>query len=82
MKLQDKVGKIKGVGDKKATLLKNLKIETVEDLLRFFPRRYEDRRNITTIMEAPEDKEVLVCGKVISKKQAPNLYGRKSPLKT
>ena len=42
MKLQDKVGKIKGVGDKKATLLKNLKIETVEDLLRFFPRRYED----------------------------------------
>ena len=65
MKLQDKVGKIKGVGDKKATLLKNLKIETVEDLLRFFPRRYEDRRNITTIMEAPEDKEVLVCGKVI-----------------
>ena len=27
MKLQDKVGKIKGVGDKKATLLKNLKIE-------------------------------------------------------
>ena len=81
MKLQDKVGKIKGVGDKKATLLKNLKIETVEDLLRFFPRRYEDRRNITTIMEAPEDKEVLVCGKVISKKQAPNLYGRKSPLR-
>lgn len=81
MKLQDKVGKIKGVGEKKAALLKNLKIETVEDLLRFFPRRYEDRRSITTIMEAPEDKEVLVCGKLISKKQGSNIYGRKTPLR-
>ena len=36
MKLQDKVSKIKGVGEKEAALLKNLKIETVEDLLSLF----------------------------------------------
>ena len=60
MKLQDKVSEIKGVGAKKAALLKNLRVETIDDLLHLMPRKYEDRREITAIMEAPEDKDVLV----------------------
>ena len=37
MELKDSVSKIKGVGAKKKELLQKLKIETVEDLLYFFP---------------------------------------------
>ena len=81
MKLQDKVSEIKGVGAKKAALLKNLRVETIDDLLHLMPRKYEDRREITAIMEAPEDKDVLVSGKVISKKLGANPYNRKSPLR-
>ena len=44
MKLQDKVSVIKGVGDKKSKLLNNMKVETVDDLLHLFPRKYEDGR--------------------------------------
>lgn len=81
MRLQDKVSEIKGVGTKKAKLLKNLRVETVDDLLHLVPRRYEDRREIISIMEASEEKDVLVCGKVISKKLGTNPYNKKSPLR-
>lgn len=81
MKLQDSVSTIKGVGAKRAALLKNLKVETIDDLLHLLPRRYEDRRKITAIMEAPEDKDILVCGKVLSKKQGTNIRGKKIPLR-
>lgn len=81
MKLQDSVSELRGVGAKKAGYLKNLKVETIDDLLHLFPRRYEDRREITTIMEAPEDRDVLVSGKVLSKKLSSKPYGRKSPLR-
>lgn len=81
MKLQDKVSRIKGVGEKRASLLKNLRIDTVDDLLHHFPRKYEDRRRITTIMEAPLDREVLVSGKVIYKKLGANPYKKKTPLR-
>ena len=81
MKLQDKVDKIKGVGTKKSQLLNNMKIQTVEDLLLLFPRKYEDRREIQYIMEAPFDKDVLVKGKVITKQFKGNPYNKKTPLR-
>lgn len=81
MKLQDKVTSIKGIGEKKAELLKNLRIETVDDLLRCFPRKYEDRREVISIMEAPYGADVLVQGRVISKRLGGNPYNRKAPLK-
>lgn len=81
MNLQDNVSVIKGVGEKKERLLKNMNIETVEDLLRLFPRKYEDRREVCYIMEAPFDKEVLVRGKVISRQTRGSLYNKKTPLR-
>ena len=41
MNLQDSVASLKGVGKKRLPLLEKLHIETIEDLLRFFPRRYD-----------------------------------------
>ena len=81
MNLQDNVSVIKGVGEKKERLLKKMNIETVEDLLRLFPRKYEDRREVCYIMEAPFDKEVLVRGKVISRQMRGSLYNKKTPLR-
>lgn len=81
MNLQDNVSVIKGVGEKKERLLKNMNIETVEDLLRLFPRKYEDRREVCYIMESPFDKEVLVRGKVISRQTRGSLYNKKTPLR-
>lgn len=62
--LQDKVTVLPGIGEKKAQLLKKLGIETLEDLLHWFPRRYVDRRKIWPIRHAPEGEEVCVCGVV------------------
>lgn len=81
MKLQDKVDKIKGVGAKKAQLLNNLKVETLEDLLHLFPRKYEDRREVSYIMEAPFDRDVLIKGKVITKQFKGNPYNKRTPLR-
>ncbi|MFH1347818.1 MAG: hypothetical protein ABIH22_03920, partial [Candidatus Margulisiibacteriota bacterium] len=40
---------LKGVGPKVAKLLKKLSVTTVEDLIYFFPRDYEDRTNVKPI---------------------------------
>ncbi len=81
MKLQDKVSEIKGVGDKKSKLLHNMKIDTVDDLLHLLPRKYEDRRQVSYIMEAPFNKDVLVKGKVLARQMRGNPYNRRTPLR-
>lgn len=81
LKLSDGICTLKGVGSKRAEALKKLNIETIEDMLLFFPRRYEDRRNISTIMQAPLNQEVLLKVKVISKQLVGNPYSKKRLLK-
>ncbi len=58
-----------------------MKIDTVEDLLHLFPRKYEDRRNISYIMEAPFDKDVLIKGKVTVRQMRGNPYNKRTPLR-
>ena len=41
--LQDPVSKLRGVGPKTVDNLKTLGIETVEDLLTYFPARHDDQ---------------------------------------
>ena len=81
MKLDDKITAIKGVGDKKAQKLSQLNIEKIEDLFYLIPRKYEDRRNVSYIMEAPFDREVLIKGKVVTQKTTGNPYSNKTPLR-
>lgn len=81
MNLQDSVASLKGVGKKRLPLLEKLHIETIEDLLRFFPRRYEDRRQAVPIMTAPIGKEVLIIGTVMSKQMVGSPYSRRRLLK-
>lgn len=55
---------IKGVGPKRAQILKKLNLVTVEDALFFLPRRYEDRRHIKTIASLEADSWETLCGEV------------------
>ncbi len=43
---------IKGIGEKRAKSLEKLGIRTLEDLVSYFPRRYEDRSTLSTIAGA------------------------------
>ncbi len=55
---------IKNVGKKKSRYLKNLRINTVEDLLLHFPRKYEDRSNLKKISQLVCSEEETIMGKV------------------
>jgi len=81
MELKDSVSKIKGVGAKKKELLGKLNIETVEDLLYLFPRKYEDRQRVIPIIEAPLDKDVLIQGTVSAVKNSASRFNKKAPLR-
>ncbi len=55
---------VKGVGPARKKVFQRLGIETVEDLLYFFPRRYEDRRHLTPIVEVTPGQWQTVSGKI------------------
>jgi ATP-dependent DNA helicase RecG len=59
---------LKGVGTGRATVLQNAGLETVRDLLLFFPHRYEDRRHPAKIADLGRslDHPVLLRGRVVS----------------
>ena len=59
---------IKGVGEGRARVLQAAGIETVRDLLYFFPFRYEDRRHPVRIADVGRnvDHPVLLRGRVVS----------------
>lgn len=57
---------LKGVGEKRAVVLKNKGIDTVGALLRFYPRAYLDWTNTTKISNAPFFENVCVRAKVIA----------------
>lgn len=55
---------LKGIGEKRAKRLKEVGVETILDLLYYFPRRYLDRSRITKIKDLQENMTTTVVGKV------------------
>lgn len=51
---------LKGVGEKRALQFNKLGINSVDALLRFYPRKYEDWSNIVAINNAPYDEKCCV----------------------
>lgn len=60
--LTSPVTEIKGIGQKYAQLLEKLNIETVYDLLHYYPMRYEAYPQITPIQDAAPDEKQAVSG--------------------
>lgn len=81
MNLKDNISCLRGVGAKRAEALKKLNIKTIGDLLWLFPRKYEDRRNVLSVMEAPLDTDVLISGRVVTAGLSGNPYSRSRLLK-
>jgi ATP-dependent DNA helicase RecG len=79
-KLNLPVQYLKGVGPKMAARFASKKIATVEDLLFFLPRTYEDRREIKKINRLDTEKIQSAVGTVVSTQY--RFYGRKKILET
>lgn len=56
---------LKGIGPKRAVLFQKIGIRTVEDLLYYFPRRYEDRSKISVICELEAGAVVSIMGEIL-----------------
>ena len=55
---------VKGVGPKIAKLFSRLGVETVSDLVFFFPRDYFDRSSISPIAKVDQDQQVIIRGSI------------------
>lgn len=64
--LESSVQFLKGIGEKRAEHLKTAGVETVRDLLYYFPRRYLDRSTITPIKNLRANSEATVVGRIES----------------
>jgi ATP-dependent DNA helicase RecG len=63
-KLDTQLQFLPGVGPRKAENLRRLGLGTVADLLRHFPRRYEDRRKLLQVAAAREGEAVVLAGRL------------------
>lgn len=64
--IKQSVQYIKGVGPSRVKLLNLLGIFTIEDLINYYPRTYEDRTKVTKIAELEEGQYALIEGVAVS----------------
>ncbi len=81
MRLEDNITTIKGIGHKKASLLKTIRIDTVGDLLDYYPRNYEDRRQVRSISTLNNEETALIRGKILLIIKGRYSFHRKQTLK-
>ncbi len=66
-----KIQFLKGIGPAKAQLFERLGVQTVQDLLHYYPRTYQDRRLNTPPNEYNADALTIFKGRVLSTRQIP-----------
>jgi ATP-dependent DNA helicase RecG len=66
---------VKGVGPRRAELLKRLDLQTVEDLLFFVPSRYDDRTTRVAVNEAGPGEGVTLTGELQAVNWVSSRYG-------
>jgi len=74
LRLNSPLQYVKGVGPRRAAALAAQRLETVEDLLYYFPRHYLDRTNVVPINKLAIDQPATIIGEV---KAHGILYGRR-----
>ena len=65
MKFSDDIKNIKGVGEARAAAFRSVGVSTVGELLRFYPRAYEDWSKITPIAQCVMGENVCIKGTVM-----------------
>lgn len=71
------IRRLKGVGEKKAVLFAKLGAPTVGDLLRLYPRDYQDWSEVCPIAQATEDEVCVVKGEVLQTPSETRIRGGK-----
>jgi len=64
--LDTSVQYLKGIGPKRAEALNKLGINTIEDFIYYFPRRYEDRTNFIPISKLQEGETQTIKAEVLA----------------
>jgi RecG-like helicase/REP element-mobilizing transposase RayT len=64
IELSQPLSELEWIPRPKLTALKRLEIETVEDLLTHYPRRYEDRSEFAVFPREESEVPILLCGEV------------------
>lgn len=67
MQLNDDIISIKNIGEERSKKLQKLGIFTVNDLIEYFPRDYDDRSNVLKIKDIELNKINTIKGKVVIK---------------
>ncbi|HAG11260.1 MAG TPA: DNA helicase RecG [Desulfotomaculum sp.] len=67
--IDQKIQYLKTVGPKRAAIFNKLGIETVYDLLYYFPRDYEDRSQVKTAFETAHGEKATLIGTVTGVKE-------------
>jgi len=73
--LERSIETVRGIGPKLAKKFAKKDVYTIEDLLYFIPRDYQDRRKVTPISELAEGQSYIVYGEIL--KSGPSYYGRR-----
>ena len=79
MKLNDPVSTLKGVGNKKTEIFHKEGINTLADLIKIYPRTFEDRRTVRTVSSLKNGDTALIEAVVMSSKAPSAAYRNKSP---
>ena len=80
--LKQSVQYIKGVGPNKAVSFNSLGIFTLEDLLTYFPREYEDRSKIKKIADIQNGEEATITARVVAEVSVNRIRSNMIILKT
>ena len=77
MELNKNVQYIKGVGETRAKVLNKLGIFTLEDLITYYPRTYEDRSKAKKLEDTIDGEETLIKAYVVSRMNVVTTRNRK-----
>lgn len=73
--LKTDVRYIKGIGETRAKALNKLGIQTLQDLISYFPRAYEDRTQIHTVQELVVGESACVRAMIAAEPEARRISG-------
>ena len=76
MDLNKNVQFIKGVGEARAKTLNRLGIFTLEDLITYYPRTYQDRSKVKKLEDVIDGEEALIKAVVVTRMQVITLRGK------
>ncbi len=74
--LSDDISSLKGIGTRKKEQLAAAGIESIGDLLSYYPVKYKDRRHLVRAMDAGIEKDSLTSGRLIKVQLRPLSGGR------